>query len=111
MLLETTVGQWDRTSQEIESLLEQLTKINDDMSDMSDQLKTTPSATYQLQRHREVLNDYVKEFRKTKINRTAQIERKQLLTPNNGIKETVVNMSSKNAEIYAREATSIRKYV
>lgn len=110
MLVEPSVGQWDRTSREIESLLEHLTRINNDMSELSDQLKSTPSATYQLQRHREVLNDYMKEFRKTKINRTAQIERKQLLTPNNGsIKETVVNMTSKNAEIYAREASSIRK--
>lgn len=37
------------------------------------------SATYTLQRHREILNDYSNEFKKTKSNILSQLEREQLL--------------------------------
>ena len=69
---------FDRSSNEIESLLKKLTEINNRMAEYCDKLHNQ-SANYTLQRHREILNDYSNEFRKTKSNIASQLEREQLL--------------------------------
>ncbi|KAK4337220.1 hypothetical protein RND71_043726 [Anisodus tanguticus] len=48
------------------------------MADYCDKLHNQ-SATYTLQRHREILNDYNNEFKKTRSNIASQLEREQLI--------------------------------
>ena len=81
LLSDFTSDVFERISHEIEQLLSRLTDVNSRMSQYTDQLVKTPSATYTLQRHRDILTDYTKEFRKTRSNIMIQREREQLLKP------------------------------
>ncbi|RWS08997.1 Golgi SNAP receptor complex member 1-like isoform X4, partial [Dinothrombium tinctorium] len=79
-LLDNSQDAFHSMSSEIEHLIAKLTDINNRMSEYSKQI-TNPNAVYILQRHSEILNDYTKEFQKTKSRIMAQIDRKQLLSP------------------------------
>lgn len=72
---------FERICTELEQLLARLTDVNTRMSQYSEPQMKTPSATYTLQRHRDILKDYSKEFNKTKSNIVTQREREQLLKP------------------------------
>eukprot|EP00124_Ichthyophonus_hoferi_P003245 Ihof_evm3s271 gene=Ihof_evmTU3s271 len=66
---------------DIDQLIEELSQINDDMSDHTQiTIGSSPAILHTLQRHREILNDYTNEFRKTRANITAAQDREQLLS-------------------------------
>ncbi|CAK8674643.1 Golgi SNAP receptor complex member 1-like [Clavelina lepadiformis] len=67
-------------SMEIEQLLAKLTGMNDEMSEYLESTSNTSSAMmHTIQRHRDILQDYSHEFRKTKSNINACREREDLL--------------------------------
>jgi DNA repair ATPase RecN len=78
-LLSLSEDSFERMCSETESLLKKLTELNNRMSDYCDKLQN-PSAIYTVQRHREILNDYTNEFRKTRTDISSQLEREQLLS-------------------------------
>jgi len=67
---------------EIEKLLDQLEKVNNEMAEFAGTPGSVQSAAihHTLQRHSEILQDYRQEFRKTAANITSLIEREDLLT-------------------------------
>lgn len=84
--------------------------VNNRMSAVADHSRSS-SATYTLQRHRDILNDYAKEFRKTKTNVEMSQDREKLFQTSNSKKETVIPMSnSQSTALLSREAESARKW-
>ena len=77
-LLDDSSDVFERITSDIEHLLNRLTQINNNMSDYIKHIQN-PSAVYTVQRHREILNDYSNEFRKTRSNIVQLIEREQLI--------------------------------
>lgn len=101
---------FDRSSCEIESLLKKLTEINNRMAEYCDKLhnQSKSSATYTLQRHREILNDYSNEFRKTKSNIASQLEREQLLNSVSRKDDfSSITSPSKISDLYLKEQDHI----
>jgi len=72
---------FESLSEEIEGLLKQLSKINDDMSEISSTTPglATPALVHTIQRHCDILQDYTQEFRKTQNNLRCRREREELL--------------------------------
>jgi len=70
------------TEQQIESLLTQLSSINDQMSTYATGVGEQRSAAihHTLQRHTEILQDYKQEFTKTSSNISSMLEREELLS-------------------------------
>merc|ERR1712198_594970 len=70
------------TEQQLESLLTQLSSINDQMSTYATGVGEQRSAAihHTLQRHTEILQDYRQEFNKTASNIAAIVEREDLLS-------------------------------
>ena len=112
----STTGLFERLSREIEVLLSRLTDVNQEMASISEHIRS-PSATYTLQRHRDILNDYSKEFRKTKANIESNHVREQLFfssdtsKQNTTLSETRIQMHSKTSDLLNKELESARKYV
>lgn len=67
---------------EIQNLLDQLSKVNNEMSEFAGEPGSAQSAAihHTLQRHTEILQDYRQEFGKTTANITSLMEREDLLT-------------------------------
>jgi len=67
---------------EIQGLLDNLTKVNNEMSEFAGEPGSAQSAAihHTLQRHTEILQDYRQEYRKTSANITSLMEREDLLT-------------------------------
>jgi len=67
---------------EIENLLDQLGKVNDEMGEFAGTPGSVQSAAihHTLQRHSEILQDYRQEYRKTAANMTSLLEREDLLS-------------------------------
>lgn len=108
---ESSGSRFERLSGEIESLLSRLTDVNNRMSSVAQHIRNS-SATYTLQRHTDILNDYEKEFRKTKMNAGINQDREKLFTRSTGSKgETIIPMSgtSQATSILNREAEAVRK--
>jgi len=72
----------EQLGSEIENLIDQLSKVNTDMSEFAGAPGTAQSAAihHTLQRHTEILQDYRQEFRKTAANITSLMERDDLLS-------------------------------
>jgi len=70
------------TEQQLESLLTQLSSINDQMSTYATGVGEQRSAAihHTLQRHTEILQDYRQEFTKTSSNISSMLEREELLS-------------------------------
>jgi len=70
----------DTMAMEIEQLLTKLTGTNDEMSEISKSGNVSgPTIVHTLTRHREILQDYNREFRKVQKNINNNIERENLL--------------------------------
>jgi len=100
----------DSISEEIENLLKKLVKVNDDMSEITTGNPTLsgPGVIHTIQRHREILQDYSQEFRKTQNNLRSRKEREELLQ---GVKKEID--SSKNAlnrrlDLYTKEHNHLK---
>jgi Golgi SNAP receptor complex protein 1 len=72
---------FDVRGREIEAMLNRLQEVNDQMSRQAS-TATGPAAStmHVLQRHREILHDFMQEFSKTKSNLKSADERQQLLS-------------------------------
>jgi Golgi SNAP receptor complex protein 1 len=79
---------FESLSEEIEGLLKQLNTVNEDMSEISSSTPglATPALVHTLQRHRDILQDYSQEFRKTQNNLRSRREREELL---HGVKKEI----------------------
>lgn len=67
---------------EVEELLEKLGEANDQLSTLSGDKENPPSQSMlrAIQRHRDVYQDYVREFRRTKTNVQTALDQANLLT-------------------------------
>ncbi|XP_023330017.1 Golgi SNAP receptor complex member 1 [Eurytemora carolleeae] len=72
----------EKLGTEIELLIDELSKVNNEMSEFAGAPGSSQSAAihHTLQRHTEILQDYRQEFRKTAANITSLIEREDLLS-------------------------------
>ncbi|KAL3856501.1 hypothetical protein ACJMK2_011252 [Sinanodonta woodiana] len=104
---------FETMAMEIEQLLSKLTEINDRMAEYTQNISmTSPSAAllHTLQRHRDILQDYMQEFHKTKANITAIRERDDLLGSVQRDISAYKNSSGLNrrTEMYLKEHEHIR---
>jgi len=77
----TSDRMFDSLSEEIDGLLKRLNKVNDNMTEISTSTPalSTPAVVHTIQRHRDILQDYSQEFRKTQNNLKSRREREELL--------------------------------
>ncbi|KAK3589800.1 hypothetical protein CHS0354_015804 [Potamilus streckersoni] len=104
---------FETMAMEIEQLLTKLAEINDRMAEYTQNISmTSPSAAllHTLQRHRDILQDYMQEFHKTKANITAIRERDDLLGSVRRDISAYKNSSGLNrrTEMYLKEHEHIR---
>jgi len=102
----STATSFETMSIEIEKLLERLSDINKRMSDVVPSLLGPNSAaTHTLQRHHEILQDYRREFERTKANIRNFQNREELLIHNNTNNSdiTTTGLSSRRQDYYLRE--------
>jgi Golgi SNAP receptor complex protein 1 len=103
----STPSSFETMSIEIEKLLERLSDINKRMSDVVPSLLGPNSAaTHTLQRHHEILQDYRREFERTKANIRSFQSREDFLINNNKNKSdvtTTTGLSSRRQDYYLRE--------
>jgi len=72
---------FDVRGREIEAMLHRLQEVNDQMSRQASTATGSAASTmHVLQRHREILHDFMQEFAKTKSNLKSADERQQLLS-------------------------------
>lgn len=108
---DSQAGLFGRLSREIESLLSRLTDVNNGMVSVADRIRSS-SATYTLQRHRDILNDYTKEFRKTKTSVEVNQDREKLFQTSSTKGDTVIPMTGNavaTSSLLNRESESVRK--
>lgn len=79
---------FESLSEEIDVLLKQLSDVNEKMNEISiaNPTMATPALVHTLQRHRDILQDYTQEFRKTQNNLKSRKEREELLQ---GVKKEI----------------------
>jgi len=79
---------YETLSEELDGLLKKLAKVNDDMTEIatSNPALGTPAAIHTIQRHRDILQDYSQEFKKTQTNLRSRREREELL---HGVKKEI----------------------
>lgn len=70
---------FETMAMEIEQLLAKLTGVNDMMANHKEAINGPSSAIHTLQRHRDILQDYNREFAKTKSNIMAHRQREDLI--------------------------------
>jgi Golgi SNAP receptor complex protein 1 len=103
----STPSSFETMSIEIEKLLERLSDINKRMSDVVPSLLGPNSAaTHTLQRHHEILQDYRREFERTKANIRSFQSREDFLinnNKNNSDVTTTTGLSSRRQDYYLRE--------
>ena len=100
----STSPSFEAVSIEIEKLLERLADINKRMSDVGPALLGPNSAaTHTLQRHHEILQDYRREFDRTKTNIRNVKKREDLLVSNSSNDTTSQGLSSRRQDYYLRE--------
>ncbi|KZV87999.1 V-snare-domain-containing protein [Exidia glandulosa HHB12029] len=77
----TSEDRWTDIEEEIEGLLDKLRETSDELAAALDNAPTRPSPTmtHALQRHKEVLQDYTRDFNRTKANVREARDRANLL--------------------------------
>ncbi|CAF0973074.1 unnamed protein product [Didymodactylos carnosus] len=102
---------YETMSIEIEKLVERLSDINKRMSDaVSSLLGPNSAATHTLQRHHEILQDYRREYERTKANIRNFKTREDLLMNNtNGSSEPTTNGSGQSSTGVATGGLSARR--
>lgn len=102
----STSSSFETMSMEIEKLLERLSEINKRMADVVPSLHGPNSAaTHTLQRHHEILQDYRREFDRTKANiRIFQTREDRLINNSSNNSDLTTNgLSSRRQDYYLRE--------
>lgn len=91
-------GAFEARAEEIEGMLQNLQDVNDQLSRQASSATGSAASTmHVLQRHREILHDFMQEFSKTKHNLKLADERQQLLS---SVREDIIEHRSS-----ARSAT------
>ncbi|CAF0763897.1 unnamed protein product [Adineta ricciae] len=105
----TSPSSFEGMSIEIEKLLERLSDINKRMSDVVPSLLGPNSAaTHTLQRHNEILQDYRREFERTKTNiRNMKNREDRLLNMNANNSDMTTGLSSRRQDLYLREMSHL----
>jgi len=94
---------------EIEQLIIKLTGMNDSMSEFNDSGKSSHSAlVHTIQRHRDILQDYTREFRKIKSNIHAHIEREDLIGSVRRDINEYKNVNNRRTDLYMKENEHLR---
>jgi len=94
---------------EIEQLITKLTGMNDSMSEFNDNSKSSHSALlHTIQRHRDILQDYTREFRKIKSNIHAHIEREDLIGSVRRDINEYKNVNNRRTDLYMKENEHLR---
>lgn len=99
----------ENMSMEIEKLLERLSDINQRMADVVPaSMGPNPAATHTLQRHHDILQDYRREFERTRTNIRNFKKREDLMSKsssstNNSSDVTIQGLSSRRQDYYLRE--------
>ncbi|XP_067015270.2 Golgi SNAP receptor complex member 1 [Anabrus simplex] len=102
---------FETMAQEIEQLLSKLSSLNEKMGEVSSSQTPTSSALlHTMQRHREILQDYNQEFRKTQANYRARREREDLLK---SVRKDIDNFKTSSGlnrrmDLYLKENEHIR---
>jgi len=96
---------FDSLSDEIQGLLGRLSNVNDQMTEISTSTPglSTPAVVHTIQRHRDILQDYSQEFRKTQNNLRSRKEREELLQ---GVKKEIDSSKSalnRRLDLYMKE--------
>lgn len=104
----TSSSSFETLSMEIEQFLERLSDINKRMADVVPSLLgSTSAASHTLHRHYEILQDYRREFERTKANIRNFQKREDLLlnktTVNPDLSGTPAGLSSRRQDYYLRE--------
>ncbi|KAG9103771.1 hypothetical protein FRC07_009925 [Ceratobasidium sp. 392] len=78
----TSAARWSDMEEEIEGLLEKLKETNDGMATLmaESKVEVTTSMRHSAQMHREVMDDYVRDFGRTKVNVRSALDRANLLS-------------------------------
>ncbi|XP_065054639.1 Golgi SNAP receptor complex member 1-like [Rhopilema esculentum] len=102
---------FETMSMEIERLLSKLTKISDEMGDYFSQRGfAEPSAAqlHTMQRHRDILQDYLHEFTKTKASIKANRDREDLLGSVKRDMNAYKNGLNRRTDLYLKEHEHLR---
>jgi len=93
---------WRDMEEEIDGLLEKLNEMNDHLSTLLNDPESPPSQsmTRTIQRHREVLSDYERDYTRTKANTKAALDRANLLS---GVRNDIDAYKSSAAEALLSE--------
>ncbi|CAE6360241.1 unnamed protein product [Rhizoctonia solani] len=77
-----SAARWSDMEEDIEGLLEKLRETNDGMANLmsESQAEVTTSMRHSAQMHREMLEDYVRDFGRTKANVRSALDRANLLS-------------------------------
>jgi len=75
-------GRWGDIENEIEGLLEKLRDTNEEMVALLNDPDAPPtqSSLHAIQRHRDILQDYARDFAQTRVNAKSALDRANLLT-------------------------------
>uniref|UniRef100_A0A1B6IUB5 Golgi SNAP receptor complex member 1 n=1 Tax=Homalodisca liturata TaxID=320908 RepID=A0A1B6IUB5_9HEMI len=102
---------FDSVAMEIEQLLTKLTTVNEKLGEIaSSEAGNGPAMLHTLQRHRDILQDYTQEFRKTQQNYRARRERENLL---HSVKKDIDSYKNSNGlnrrmDLFMKENKHIR---
>merc|ERR1719312_1035821 len=94
-------------SVEIESILANLTSVNDEMADLLGSVNTTASMRHICQRHRDILQDYTQEYCKTKSNIEAFKEREELLGSVHQVNSFKNGLNNRKQDYFLKENENI----
>ncbi|KAG8238721.1 hypothetical protein J437_LFUL015280 [Ladona fulva] len=97
------------SQEDLERLLSKLSNVNEKMGDFS----TGQALYYTRERHKEVLQEYNREFQKIKANYQCRRERENLL---NSVRKDIDNYKSgsglnRRMDLYLKENEHIRRYI
>ncbi|GAB6030341.1 Golgi SNAP receptor complex member 1, variant 2 [Chamberlinius hualienensis] len=99
---------FDKMAVEIQQLLDKLSDVNNKMSDYIELQGKVTSLSYNLQRHREILNDYYRDFHKTKSNIQGLLEREDLFRNVNPDRKSSSGGLTRRSELYLKENEHLR---
>lgn len=101
---------FESLSEEIDVLLKRLAEVDEKMNDISiaNPSIATPAVVHTLQRHRDILQDYTQEFRKTQNNLKSRKEREELLQ---GVKKEIEYVHTVHRLAIVRKKDSVRTII
>ncbi|OAY72280.1 Golgi SNAP receptor complex member 1-2 [Ananas comosus] len=101
-------SQWKSMEMEIQTLLERLVDVNEEMGRCAAAAAPASSIAQKLARHRDILHEFTQEFKRTRGNITSMREHAELLTSvRNDINEYKASSTMQSAPNLLRERSAI----